>query len=481
MRIAAIFAVFVIILAVSNFGFLVRFFSLREKRELKKQLLVTSVLDTGDTAAVASTLSEISEKYNFDVEIYDGNGVILFTTHGSQMMDYFAFGNQSFSMLHEKLKVIKSETMSDGTVFETAVKRSDGREYLLCRGQTKDGLYAEVRIQKEFISSSAAIANQFIIIVSSVCLVLSLIWVLVFARKFSKPIYDMSEITRDMAQLKFDRKVEVKSRDEIGRLAVSINDMSESLSAALGELKESNARLRDEIELERQLDVMRKGFVANVSHELKTPISIISGYAEGLKLNINSQSKEEYCNIIIDESARMNRLVLSILELSRYESGQMPLNIESFDVGILANDMLSRLFKQSDVKTENLIPENTFISADPVQTEQVLKAYLENAASHTPSGGTVTVTSEIRDGTVRVSVINTGSHVDEDIMPQIWQSFYRGDKSHKRENSRFGLGLSIVSAIMKLHSHDCGVYNTENGVCFWFEADSATGLEGKKA
>ena len=131
---------FVIILAVSNFGFLVRFFSLREKRELKKQLLVTSALDTGDTAAVASTLSEISEKYNFDVEIYDGNGVILFTTHGSQMMDYFAFGNQSFSMLHEKLKVIKSETMSDGTVFETAVKRSDGREYLLCRGQTKDGL-----------------------------------------------------------------------------------------------------------------------------------------------------------------------------------------------------------------------------------------------------------------------------------------------------------------------------------------------------
>ena len=128
----------------------------------------------------------------------------------------------------------------------------------------------------------------------------------------------MNTITRDMANLKFDRTITVNRNDEIGQLASSVNEMSASLSNTLDDLKRTNLKLRDEIELERQLDVMRKTFVANVSHELKTPISIISGYAEGLKLNVNGDNREAYCDTIIDESRRMNNLVLSILELSKY-------------------------------------------------------------------------------------------------------------------------------------------------------------------
>ena len=219
---------------------------------------------------------------------------------------------------------------------------------------------------------------------------------------------------------------------------------------------------------------LRREFTSNVSHELKTPISIISGYAEGLKLNVSPESKEEYCNTIIDESQRMNRLVLSILELSRYESGQIPLNKESFDISSFCAESLDRIFAGRDIETENKIPEGTQITADPLQTEQVLKAYLENAAAHTPDGGKVWTESAVSGDTVRISVFNTGSHVDEEVMPQIWQSFFRGDKSHKRDSARFGLGLSIVSAIMKLHGHKCGVYNTDCGVCFWFEADKGS-------
>ena len=169
----------------------------------------------------------------------------------------------------------------------------------------------------------------------------------------------------------------------------------------------------------------------------------------------------------------MNKLVLSILELSRYESGQMPLNMQNFDVSELCGDMLARIFVGKNVSAENLIPQNTEIYADPLQIEQVLKSYLENAASHTPDGGEVKIESRQNGNTVRISVFNTGSHIDESIMPQIWQSFFRGDKSHKRDSSRFGLGLSIVSAIIKMHGHQCGVYNTEDGVCFWFETDTA--------
>ena len=477
-RIAAVFAVFVLVLCLSNVTLLVKFFIAKEKNALKEQLLAVSELNLNESSQVVKTLSDINEKYNFDVEIYNESGRILYTTHGSQMMDYFSQSNNNkFVMTHEELTVIKSERLSGDIIFETAVRNLDQREYLLCRKRIGDSFFAEVRVQKQLISSSASIANEFIVIISVVCFILSVIWVLNFARKFSKPIAEMNEITKDMAELDFSRKLMVDRSDEIGQLAASVNELSSSLNTALTDLKLTNDRLRSDIELERQLDVMRRGFVANVSHELKTPISIISGYAEGLKLNVSPESKEEYCNTIIDESQRMNKLVLSILELSRYESGQIPLNKESFDISSLCAESLDRVFAGKDIETENKVPDGTLITADPLQIEQVLKAYLENAAAHTPEGGKVWTESNIAGGIVRISVFNTGSHIDEDVMPQIWQSFFRGDKSHRRDSTRFGLGLSIVTAIMKLHSHRCGVYNTDFGVCFWFEAEKSPEIE----
>ncbi|MBR4072516.1 MAG: HAMP domain-containing histidine kinase, partial [Clostridia bacterium] len=400
------------------------------------------------------------------------SGLIVYTTHGSQMMDYFSSGHMNFSMAHEEMKVISSDEIEEGIILKTAVSRFSGKEFLVCSKALDSKLFAELRIRKEFVLSSAKTANEFIAIVATFCFLLSIIWVFVFARKFSLPIAKMSEITKDMSDLKFDRKLLIEGGDEIGQLAVSINEMSDSLSTALNELSETNAKLRDEIELERQLDAMRREFVANVSHELKTPLAIINGYAEGLKLNINADAKEQYLGIIIDEGQRMNRLVMSLLELSRYESGQIPLNLQSFDICIMATEMLSKIFFESNITVENKLTEGFTVYADPLQIEQVLKSYLENAKSHTNDGGSVRIFyKQTGENTVRICVYNSGSSVDEELMPQIWQSFYRGDTSHKREQSRFGLGLSIVGAICKLHGKSCGVYNTDGGVCFWFECD----------
>lgn len=472
-RIAIIFTVFVFILCLCNVGLLVNFFSYKEKNALKEQLLVVEKLDFDNSREVIETLTHINDKYNFDVEVYRPDGYIVYTTHGSQMMDFFHQNNNKFSMAHDEMETIKSEQLGNGIVFETAVRRFDKNEFLLCRKQVSDSLFAEIRVQQQLIANSAAVANEFIIIISAVCFVISIVWVFVFARQFSKPIAEMSKITGDMAQLKFGRRLNIDRSDEIGELAQSINHLSGSLSVALEDLKNTNEKLRSDIELERQLDVMRRGFVANVSHELKTPISIISGYAEGLKLNINAESKEAYCNTIIEESQRMNKLVLSILELSRYESGQIPLKKQNFDVSVMAGEMAERIFAGKGIKVYNNIPRNTIVFADELHIEQVLKSLLENALAHTVSGGEVTIGIAPAGEKYRVSVYNSGSHIDEELMPQIWQSFFRGDKSHKRESSRFGLGLSIVTAIMKLHGNSCGVFNTENGVCFWFELEKA--------
>ena len=472
-RIGVIFAVFVLVLSLSNVTFLVRFFGAKEKNALIEQMNIVSELDFSKENEVVKKLSEINDKYNFDVEIYNNRGDIIFTTHGVQMMDFFQQNNHKFSMAHEEMIPTETEILDNGMTFQRAVRRFDKSEFILCKKQIDNNHFAEIRVQQQLIANSASIANEFIIIISVIFLIFAIIWVFIFARQFSKPISQMNEITRDMAKLNFSRKLTVTRTDEIGQLAFSINNMSDSLSASLHDLKATNEKLKDEIELERQLDVMRKGFVANVSHELKTPISIISGYAEGLKLNINSQSKEDYCDTIIEESHRMNRLVLSILELSRYESGQIPLNMQNFDISTLCGDMMKRIFKGKNVYFSNNISPETTVFADALQIEQVLKSLLENAAAHTPENGKITTTCEEKGENYRITVYNSGSHVDEGIMPEIWQSFYRGDKSRKRESSRFGLGLSIVAAIMKLHGTSCGVYNTEDGVCSWFEVKKA--------
>ncbi len=467
LRIAAIFAVFVLLLAVCNRFFLVEFFEWSEKGVLREQGQVLSALDMQDSTAVVDIISEISDDYNFEVEIYTDRGVVLYTSFGSQMLDFYYKNNPGLSMKHKKLKVIETDQFSDGSVFETAVDDYTGTEYLVHRVAVETGVNAELRVQTRLLHNSAQIAERFTSIIAVVCLLLSLAWMFISARRISRPITEMSAITRDMAQLNFGRKVKVDSSDEIGELGSSINALSEKLSATLLDLRQSNEQLRDEIELERQLDSMRRGFVANVSHELKTPIAIIEGYAEGLKLNINPEARDEYCDTIIDESERMNRLVLSLLELSRYESGQIPLKPTAFNLTDMARDMAFRIFADSDVSL-SVPTDDVFAVADTVQIEQVFKSILENAKSHTPSGGSVSI--EFCDGEdIRVKIHNTGSHIDEEKMPQIWQSFFRGEESHKREQSRFGLGLSIVAAICKMHRKPCGVYNTETGVCFWFD------------
>lgn len=470
--VAVIFVAFTLILTLCNTALLSVFFEFRQRGLLISQIERLDSIDINDSNHITEIISDINDNYNFDVEIYNTRGNILYTTHSSQMMDFYMLERDDFKMSHEELDATDIKYMSNGITFMKAQSRFSGTEFLLCQKELSNGITAEVRIQRRLVTASAQTANEFIIAVAAVCLALSVIWVLAFAKRFSKPIISMNEITRDMANLKFDRKLKVTSSDEIGSLAQSVNEMSDSLSATLEDLRISNSKLRDEIELERSLDAMRRGFVANVSHELKTPISIISGYAEGLKLNVNSSSREQYCDTIIDESRRMNDLVLSILELSRYESGQMPKNPQQFDIFAVSSQICERLFSDSGIAVENLIPKGIQAFADKTQIEQMLKAYLENAKAHTKPGGTVTLKADKKDDKLRISVRNTGENIPPNIMPSIWQSFFRGDTSHNRSEGRFGLGLSIVSAICRENGCDCGVYNTIDGVCFWFDIDT---------
>ncbi len=468
--VAVIFAAFVVIIAIANSALLSHYFTLKEEQLLILASKEMADTDISDKESVTARMTEINKEYNFDIEIYEPGGRIIYTTIGTQMMDFLhsGFDRPDISMNHEPLEVKKQKIRDDGLTLETAVSKFRGEEFLLCKREA-NGVITEIRIGTELLHNSAEVASEFITIIAFICLGISLVWVFFFAKRFTAPISEMSEITESMAKLDFSRRVTAQRSDEIGQLADSVNGLSDKLDEALSSLRSANSRLTDEIEAERRLDVMRRAFVANVSHELKTPLSIISGYAEGLKFNVNSSSKDYYCDTIIDETERMNSLVLSILELSKYESGQMPVKEEIFDISALAEDMARKIMSsRPDVILELGLPKSTTVWADPLQVEQIFKSYLENAAVHTKEGGKVSIELEDMGDRCKVKVSNEGERIDPEIMPDIWQSFWRADKSHSREEGRFGLGLSIVSAIVKNTGNSCGVYNTGSGVSFWF-------------
>ena len=468
-KIAAILAAFVLVLIVANSTFLYDFYFLKEKNSLISAASRLQSVDVSNSEQTGNVLEEIANKNGFQIEIYDKSGRTIYTTESGKMMDFLLQDRPQFSMQHSPLRAIETWQIDAGTVFQTAAYMRDGTEYLQVIKNLEGGYTAELKIRKETLANNAAVTGEFTVIIALVFLAVSLVWTFFTARSIARPISSMNEITKKMAALDFGERVKVNSHDEIGQLAESVNNMAESLSAALDELQKANAQLTKDIELERQLDTMRKEFVANVSHELKTPISIISGYAEGLKLNVNSIDKDRYCETIIDEAERMNRLVLSILELSRYESGQISAQRSDFNLRDMVADSGARIFGGANLEFINDLPEDLYINADSSGIEQVLKAFFENALVHTASGGKVRVYSGEQNGEIRVGVHNTGSHIEEEKLPYIWQSFYRGDTSHKRESNRFGLGLSIVAAIMKMHGTKYGAFNTNDGVCFWIE------------
>jgi signal transduction histidine kinase len=234
---------------------------------------------------------------------------------------------------------------------------------------------------------------------------------------------------------------------------------------------------KDNAEKEK-IDQIRKEFVSNVSHEIKTPLALIQGYAEGLKSNVmeNEADKEFYCNVIIDEVARMNKLVRDLLNLSHIESGSYQLEPEEFDLVELVELALEKYklkFKEEGVLIQQEGPNSILVKADYFHIEQVFLNYLNNALHHADERKTIKITVTGLAKKVKVSVFNYGKPIPEEDLDQIWLSFFKVDKARTRSDGGTGLGLAIVKAIMEQHRNQYGVLNHEDGVEFWFEVDRA--------
>jgi len=294
----------------------------------------------------------------------------------------------------------------------------------------------------------------------------------IYSNMIAKPLIKITNTAAKMAKLNFSEKCEIKSDDEIGALAASLNLLSENLNESLTSLKDANSQLEKDIEKEKKLTEMRKDFVASVSHELKTPITLIEGYTLALNDDVlEGEEKQYFIDVIMDESRKMNNLVSDMLNLSQLESGNFNLIKEEFFLDELVKPVTkkySSLLSEKNIKLELNLIDNIKVNADWTRIEQVLTNYMTNAIRHTYEGGFITVTMVDKEDSIYVEVENSGGGIDPDETSKIWDNFYKIDKSRTRKLGGTGLGLSIVKNIVLLHGGSCGVENTKEGVKFYF-------------
>ena len=378
-----------------------------------------------------------------------------------------------FDLDNSQGKVIASY---DDCVIQIVYDRFAELDYLECWGQLASGYYFLIRSPLESIRESAHISNTFYVWVGTVIVVLGGIAIYICTKRITRPISELTVLSEKMTNLEFDVRYSSHAGNEIDKLGENFNNLSSELEKTISELKSANIELQADIEDKIKIDEMRKEFLDNVSHELKTPIALIQGYAEGLKDGIGAdpESMAFYIDVILDEAVKMNKLVGSLLTLNQLESGRDQMVMERFDITELIRNVIANmeiLVGQSPAKIQFEAKEPIYVWADEFKTEEVLTNYVSNALHHVSGDNVIDIQVHKEGEKAKITVFNSGSPIPEEALPNLWVKFYKVDKARTRAYGGSGIGLSIVKAIMEAMHQDYGVQNYDNGVEFYFTLD----------
>jgi signal transduction histidine kinase len=413
----------------------------------------------------------LSNPDNAYIVVSDGYGNIYTTTNEKGMM---------FDSLNSMTKLMMNPNfLDDSESYVIEVHEDDRMQsgYYDLTGYLSNGYMIVIRTSMDAINNTAEFSNRMFLYFSVVILILAAIVITFISRFFTKPIHDMADIAKRMTDLDFDARVEVKSRDEIGELGESMNHLSAKLESTISDLKTANAELHRDIENKIQIDEMRKEFLSHVSHELKTPIALIQGYAEGLKESVNDdpESRDFYCDVIMDEANKMNNMVKKLLSLNELEFGNGQLEVSRFDiVELIRNICASSDILLADIDATLIFDEEgpVYVWADEFLMEEVLSNYITNAIHYVTPGGEIRIYFQKVDAELQIVVFNTEPPIPEEELEKLWIKFYKVDKARTREYGGSGIGLSIVAAAMEAHGKAYGVRNVEQGVEFYCNLDT---------
>ncbi|MBU5590594.1 HAMP domain-containing histidine kinase [Clostridium sp. MSJ-4] len=497
LRLFAITSVFISIILVLIMSFqsifFEKFYINKKMSTLKSEInsfKITYSYNYTNKQALFNSMQSFEKNNNAKIAIFSNKGEIVFLSDPNKQIDAIIL-----DMLKESFFTISrnpqfSAILSQGSVI-TKILTSENQSInnIVCIApisleSTNDNIIIAVSPFQTIKEASSVIRDFYpygLLLGIFGIVLLSII----YSNLISRPLKAINKSALKMANMDFSVQCDEDREDEIGNLAKTLNFLSLNLSNTLKELSKSNDKLKEDIEKERRIEKMRKDFIANVSHELKTPISLIEGYAEGLKDNIAEEEQRDfYVDVIIDEAHNMGNLVSDMLDLSQLESGSFKLNIEIFNIKSLVEHIIKKLTPLLKDKNIEIITEveNTFVEGDKFRIEQVLNNFISNAIRHTTINGIIKITSELgvkksnysmpeyykTKDYLFIEVFNSNSNIPNEEILNIWDKFYKIDKSRNRSGGGTGLGLAIVKNILEKHHSVHGVINKNNGVTFYF-------------
>ena len=424
-------------------------------------------------------LRNIAFKNNFDIAIQTDNNIILYSTDRDFITAIDTVMNMNQMEESNEPNVIYRDS---NMVIRKIAGSNSSMSYMLLSGELVNSYKLYIRIPIAPIEESVRISNSVLVFIGCITIIVSGIIASVISKKFTDPILELNGITNKMAKLDFSQKYRIKdTNDEINELGKNINTMSNKLETVINQLRDNNIELEKDIEEKSKIDEMRKQFISDVSHELKTPIALIQGYAEGLVENVTTddESRKFYAEVILDESNKMDKLVKQLLELMKLEYGKREFNNEKFDLRELVNEVIRKcdvMIKEKGIKVNLNVKEPIYVFADEFYIDQVVTNYFTNAIKHAEEvNGEKEINiyiEKIKDKKkIRLYVYNTGENIKEEDLERIWKRFYKVDSSRNREDGGTGIGLALVKAIMNNYQNEYGVHNKENGVEFYFDLD----------
>ena len=467
------------LILVNNFVF--GQFYLYSKRQTLKSVYktVNEYYNNSQPGDLESELEQIAIQNNFDILIRNEQNVNVYTSND----DFFStFGQMNEMTSRFDTGAGEMIEKSDNYVIKKIKDNKNGITYVLLASTLDNGYLLYIRIPITSIQESVKISNKFLYLMAGFAILLAAIIVSYVSRKFTDPILELNAIAKKMANLDFSHKYKLTGADdEINNLGKSINLMSDKLEKTIKQLRSTNIELEKDIEEKSQIDEMRKSFISDVSHELKTPIALIQGYSEGLLENVNSdeESRKFYAEVILDETNKMDKLVKQLLELMKLEYGKREFNDTEFNIVELEKEVVRKskvMLEERNVEVEFETEDEINVTADDFYIEQVISNYLTNAIKHVKEVDgkkIIRITNKInkKNNKVRISVFNTGDKIAEENINRIWNRFYKIDESRNRNDGGTGIGLSFVKAIMNNYKNDYGVINKEDGVEFYFELE----------
>ena len=474
-----ILVIILFLILVNNFVF-GQFYLYSKTKSLKSVYkLVNDDYNNSENIDIEAQLERIAINNDFDILIRTNQNVNVYTSN----KDFFSTLGQMNEMTSRYNKN-SGEMIEEGKKYNIK-KMTDYKNeitYILLSATLDNGYLLYVRIPITSIQESVKISNNFLYLMAGFTILISAVIVSYVSRKFGDPISELNDIAKRMSNLDFSKKYRIKDiDDEINNLGKSINAMSDKLEKTIKQLRSTNIELEKDIEEKSKIDDMRKSFISDVSHELKTPIALIQGYSEGLLENVNSdeENRKFYAEVILDETNKMDRLVKQLLELMKIEYGKREFQDKKFNIVELEKEVVRKskvILEEKQVQIEFNSSEEINVFADDFYIEQVITNYLTNAIKHVKDiNGYKQIKIEnevdIEKNKVRIKIFNTGDKISEEDISRIWNRFYKVDESRNRENGGSGIGLSLVKAIMSNYGNVYGVINKDDGVEFYIELD----------